>query len=331
MFNILQRIKNQLLGEKINGKRYLCGMLKHTADARDFQYSWLGAAAPLAPLVDIKTVTIRDQKNLNNCCFQAAVTQKDVDEGLILSARYVTAEAAKRGRVVGNGFSSLRNAQQTIVDIGACEQSFLPEVDTDFNRYIDPSNLTYNVEVNGELHKSKAFFQATTKQDWLNALNSGRIIHTGLEWYTGYNMNNGLSAPYVLTLGKGLQIGGHSVVCKGYDLAKNLYKFQNSYGPAYGDNGCFYVDISAWHASSESYVGYVTVDTDYWNPASRAFEGKDVKGNGPKIYRILNGQRCWYPSEAVFNYFGGTFSPPSYVPIADLLLNAISDGPNMTQ
>jgi hypothetical protein len=329
---LIDSIKARLFAEVINGQRYVNGMLPHEDDERDVQYGWMFGTPTYVPknkVVDIQTITCRDQGTYNNCCFQAATVQKEIDEKVPLSVRYVTSEAEKRGRVVGNGLSSLRYAQQTIVDAGAAEQALLPEVQNDWESYADPTHLTYNVEMNGQIHKSKSFAQVVSKSDWIHALDNGRAIHTGLQWFTSYNMNNGFSAPWVITIGKGINVGGHSVVCRGYDLTKNLYKFQNSYSLNYGDKGCFYANIDQWH--EYGMVGYVSVDADALPAAAYAFDGKDVKTDGdPRIYRIEAGKKRWYPDEKTYLSWGGTFNPPSFVRVASVLLNSIPAGDNMT-
>lgn len=329
---LLQRINAYLFAERIDGKRYVCGMQEHIEDDRDIQYGWIfgtPAYTPKNKVVDIQTVTVKDQASFNNCTFQSATAQKEIDEGVALSVRFLTTEARKRGRVTGNGFSSLRMAQQTLLDTGTAEQQFLQEDEQNWERYSDPSKLSYCGEMNAELHKNASFVGVSSKSEWLRALDTGRTIHTGLQWYSSYNMNGGLGFPFKLTLGKGINLGGHAVLCKGFDLSKNEYKFQNSYSVNYGDKGCFYVDIDEWHARGS--YGYISVDSDMLNPASKAYENKTVKAdNNPRIYLIENGKRRWFPDERTFRFYGGIFNPPSFVRISGSLLNAIPDGANMT-
>jgi C1A family cysteine protease len=51
-------------------------------------------------------------------------------------------------------------------------------------------------------------------------------------------------------------IGGHAVLCTGYDNATGLFKFRNSWGPAEGDNGYFYIPYA--------YVTATEYASDFW-------------------------------------------------------------------
>jgi C1A family cysteine protease len=51
-------------------------------------------------------------------------------------------------------------------------------------------------------------------------------------------------------------IGGHAVLCVGYDNTKSLFKIRNSWGPDQGDNGYFYMPYA--------YVTGATLASDFW-------------------------------------------------------------------
>jgi C1A family cysteine protease len=51
-------------------------------------------------------------------------------------------------------------------------------------------------------------------------------------------------------------IGGHAVLCVGYDNSTGLFKIRNSWGPDAGDNGYFYMHYS--------YVTEPTMASDFW-------------------------------------------------------------------
>src|SRR3990167_913465 len=331
--NLLIKISGFVFAERIGGKRYMCCMAEHVKDERDLGYSWIFNVLGYVPkqrVVDIKTISIKDQGLTNTCVFQSATVQKEADEGVPLSARFLVTQAKKKGRITGNGFSSLRLGQQTLLEVGTCRQEMLTEDEQNWDAYSDPSKLSYCAELDADQRKNKSFAQVVTKDDWLHALENNRIIHTGMPWRSSYNRNGGLTSPYILTLGKGIPLGGHAFVCTGFDLNKNLYKFQNSYSESYGDKGNFYVYINDWHRSG--YVGYVSVDADVLNPSAKFYEGKDVKSaNDPKIYRIVEGKKRHFPDEATYFYFGGKFSPASYTMIAGSLLRVFPEGPPMSK
>jgi C1A family cysteine protease len=51
-------------------------------------------------------------------------------------------------------------------------------------------------------------------------------------------------------------VGGHAVLCVGYDNSKGLSKIRNSWGPTEGDNGYFYMPCA--------YVTETTLASDFW-------------------------------------------------------------------
>ena len=328
---VLPKIRNWLFSERMAGKAYTCGLIEQEPDDRDFQFGWFGGSSytPKNRVVDIKPLQVRDQNPFNNCTQQAAAAQKELDEGIELSTRYLTTEASKKKRISGDGFATIRDIQQTVIESGVCEANMLPEDKSGgFSSYADPANLKYCLQMNGMLHRSKAFARVSTQDEWFKALDEGRTIQTGMRWYTGYNMNGGLTAPWVLTINKGIYVGGHSFLCTGYDQNKKQLKFLNSYGGDWGDNGCFYIKYTDWWALAP--VGYVSVDINDYNPAIIQYEGKDVKSDGdPRIFRIENGKKRWYPDEKTFLYWGGNFNPSSFVRISGSLLKVIPEGEKM--
>ena len=76
--------------------------------------------------------------------------------------------------------------------------------------------------------------------------------------------------------------------------------------------------------------GYVTVDVQNASIFA-AYEGKDVKSaDAPQIYRIENGMKRVYPSEAIFFKHGGRFGTDrTWILISNTLLNSIPTGSPM--
>lgn len=307
------------------------GLLPHKEDERDFSFSWTMGGAGYVPkhkAHEIATLSIKDQSPHYTCVWNSATVQKEVDEGKELSVRYLVADAKKKGLLWSNGIAYLRDAQKLICSSGICEASLCPEVKTLFADYSRADIVSYSRQLNAQTHKSKSYFIVRTKDEWLKALDDGHIIHTGTTWRTSYNMSGGFKAPWVLPIGKGAATIGHAFVCKGYDMGKNLLKFQNSYGIMWGDKGCFYAKIDEWFRTSP--VGYVSMDYPVENLVA-AYEGKDVKGTGPAIYRIESGQKRVFPNEDVFFKHGGKFGlQKTWVSVADSILKSIPEGQPMS-
>lgn len=327
----LSLIRSWFLSEKIDGVRAIIGLLDHKKDERDLSYADTFGTTSYVPKVrtkDVQTLSVKTQQPYNTCVWASATTQKEVDEGVKLSVRSLVARGRKQGLLTGTGFASLRSGQDVVQKFGIAEESLLPDTRPGWEEYSSPKCLTYDVNQSALQHKSGRYFVVQTKADFLHAVESGRLVQTGIQWRTGYQMNGGLRAPWVLKIGSGTLIGGHAIVLRGYDLDKGLLKFQTTFGASYADGGCFYIKIDDFFAAPR--VGYVSVDV---TPAQLAagYEGKDVKSDAdPKIYRVEKGAKRWYPNEAVFFKHGGKFNPRSWTQVSSSVLASIPTGPNMT-
>jgi hypothetical protein len=305
-------------------------------DERDWKYEvvredkQVGAAyAPKNKRVLIKTVSIKDQRPYNTCTFASALAQKEVDEGVELSLRSLVAYATRAGYISGNGYSSLRLSQQALINYGAAEASLVKE---------EPKNdwITYSkhytlssaqVRENAAKYKAKSQLVLNTQSDWFHALDNGRVIQTGCGWYTGYN---GLGAPFTLQIGKGVYVSGHAFICIGYDVDKKVFIFQNSFGPAWGDGGKFYVRFADFSAL---FIGRLTVDMpNLVAKVASSYEGKDVKADGdPRIFRVQDGKKRVFPNEQIFFSWGGRFgTDKTWVLVAKSVISSLPDGVPMT-
>jgi C1A family cysteine protease len=66
-------------------------------------------------------------------------------------------------------------------------------------------------------------------------------------WFSVYsNWGDQETASTIVPMptGDDSMIGGHAVLCVGYDNATQLFKFRNSWGNTVGENGYFYMPYS---------------------------------------------------------------------------------------
>lgn len=311
------------------------GLLKDEKDERDWKYEVLrdekhvGAGyLPKNKRVLLKTVSIKDQRPYNTCTFASAVAQKEIDEGVELSLRSLVCFARSAGYITGNGYSSLRNAQQALINFGAAEAKLLKEEPkTNWEIYANSRVLQEDVKKSASTHKAKSSLLLTSISDWFHALDNGRAIQTGCKWFTGYNS---LPEPYVLPIGRGVSVGGHAFVCIGYDMTQKIFIFQNSFGPSWGDKCLFYVRFADF---SQLYQGRLTVDIpDMANKVAASYEGKDIKtADDPRIYRVEGGKKRVFTNEKVFFSWGGRFgTDKTWVLVSSQIMNAIPEGQPMT-
>lgn len=330
---IFDKLRSLLFAERIDGEKITFGLLKQRDDERDLSFGAVFGVSGYQPknrVKDIPTLSVKTQSPFNTCTFASATVQKEADERIPLSVRSAVSMGRWLGYITGNGFSTLRNSQEVIRRYGIAEEKVLPDTRPQWVEYSNKSVLTSAVFNNAAKHKTDRYFSVRTKAEWLQALDENRLIQTSMSWYTGYQMSGGLTSPWIITPKKGSLIGGHAFVCKGYDLTRGLFKFQNSFGPSYGDNGCFYVRMDDWFRIGG--LGYVQVDQVEDTKIIQTYEGKDVKSaDDPKIYRIKNGQKCWYPNPQVFFSWGGRFgTDKTFILISRSILETIPLGPDMT-
>jgi len=335
---ILDSIRNSLFGEVINGQMPTAGgLLPHEEDERDFKYEDLGGIFDYKPkheIHEIPTRFVKNQGSLNTCVWNSFAVAAEACEDVELSPRSMVKYAVQNGFIRGNGYSTLREGQEVGRKFGIAEEKVDPNHLMDWDSYAHGALSLPTIE-SAEQHKSKSYFSVTSKNEFLKALDDGHVIHTGFNWYSSYNMSGGLRAPWILSWGKGYKVAGHAVACVGYNTKLQLLKFKNSFGPDYGDNGCFYVRFADWFRAP-GLPGFVRVDLDTNQLAEflKNYEGKDVKStNDPAIYRIQGGVRRPYPNENTFYAWGGRFGAEqdrNFVEISGALLNQAPIGAPMT-
>lgn len=307
-------ILNKIFKEVVEGIPIIIGdILEHIQDPRDFRYSLLGGIFDykpkhrrlLLPVLDIKA-----QYPNNTCVFHSYASCREPDEGVVLSPRSLVAYAKKRGYLTRDGISSIRNGQKAGIEFGIAEDAICPNVNLPWDTY-SGLQLSDDLQKAAARHKAKSTFWVNSKNEWLKALDDGHSVHTGFDWYSAYNMNGGLSAPWCLKWRKGFKVGGHAVRCCGYDLdhpAGEVYIFQNSFGKSWGENGLFYVRMSDIHREGIEGACAVDLDGDLLEAFIASHEGLDVKSNAePTIYRIQDGKKRPFLDVVTFYAWGGHF------------------------
>ena len=252
------KLKHLLSGYLFRAKA--SGLIREDKDERDFEtgiFGW-GEYTPKSSRHVIKTKSVKNQGNLNTCQWNATTVQKEVDEDIELSVRSLTAYGYKLGLVSGDGYSSISSGQKVLKEWGIAEASGIIELGV-WPDYIEVNTAYYTGEANK--HRIQSYWSVSSRNDRLKVLDEGRVIVTGIDWYTGYNQGGGFAAPWIISRKTGWKIGGHAIAMIGYDLNYNgrkVYVFQNSYGSDWGDGGKFYIDMDFFDA--ENYGCYVNLD-----------------------------------------------------------------------
>lgn len=327
---MLEKLKSKIFYEKINGKKHFAGgLLPHVESEKDFKIGIFGWGA-YEPKHDDLTLDTPDLEQFRNTCtMNSATGQKQSDEKVPLNVRLHVAKMRRLGNLSQDGFSDLRSNQEVVQKYGIPEKSYANENadDDNWERY-STFPWTQEITANAYSHRSASFWNTKTKSEILKLLDDGRVLSTGMQWYSGFNMRSGFIAPWIIDKLSGYLVGGHAFRCIGYVKnyqGKGLHlRFKNSYGVGYGDKGNFYMPID--YAIQVCYTFYAQLDIDI-DVAKflQKYEGKFVKATGhPAIYRIKDGKKEAFSSMTVFFSFGGVRKGYDVVGFDEL--EAVPDG-----
>ena len=274
------------------------GLLPTPVDARDFNLGIFGLFdyKPKHNRLVNKTLSIKNQQPHNTCQWNATIVSKEPDEKAKLNVRTFTAKGRMMRLVSGDGFSDLRSGQKVLKEWGACLENVIAEYNSNWSTYSMVDADLYKDRA--AKHKIGSYWTANTRDEILKALDDGRILTTGLKWYTGFNIGGGFRSPWLITKIIGRYVGGHAVVIKGYDLnyqGRKVYIFQNSYGEDWGDDGDFYIDMDYFENDNYGcFVNMDEIDKEVGDLITK-YDGKNVKGKGDSgIFHIQKGKKKPY-------------------------------------
>lgn len=255
----------------------------------------------------LKTYSVKDQKNLNTCVFNGTCVQKEVDEKVVLSVKSLVKFAKLKGWISGNGFANVVTGQKVLKDFGAMLESDMPDNGHEnWDNYSSNSGLDYNKAAK---YKIKSYWSASNRNEILKAIDEGKAINTGMNWFSGFNQSGGFRSPWLITKNLGYSVGGHDVCIIGYDLnyyGNEVYVIQNSYSSKWGDEGKFYISMKYLDSQMIGFNGYgAYLNLDIPADAGKFivdYDGKNVKAFGDKkIYFIEQGKKRPYKNE--MDYF----------------------------
>jgi len=286
------------------------GLKKTPKDDMDFKtgiFGWFDYKPKHTSHV-IKTLSIRNQHSFNTCQWNSTTVQKETDERCRLSVRSLVIKGKEMGLVSGNGFSNLRSGQKVLQKWGILEEGLIVGDMVNWNKYSD-KNAIRGFDAEAAKHKISSYWSVSSRNDVFKLLDDNRVISTGLRWYTGWNMGGGFRLPWLISRVIGLWVGGHAIAMIGYKLnykGKKVYVCQNSYGPTWGNDGKFYIEMD--HLDKNSY-GFFTnldeVDKELGEFINK-FDGKNVKGKGDSsIYHIQKGKKKPYMNWLAYLSFNG--------------------------
>lgn len=225
--------------------RLISGWIKQVADSRDHQF--LSAVPPLGlpSKVDLRPfdVAIFDQGQIGSCTANATIgcfmfeAKKD---NLAIEARsrlqlYYNSRVAE-GDPEQDGGAQLRDVIKVLNKQGVCSETSWPYDTAKFS--VKPPEATYAA---GLLERVTGYAAvAQTLPALKAALAAGRPIAFGFEVFPAFE-NATVARTGIVPMPKGVSVGGHAVRLVGYDDATKRFIVANSWGPAWGDKGYFYL------------------------------------------------------------------------------------------
>ena len=229
-------------------------------DSRDFRITFPVTTRPA--LVDRRALvpTIYHQGTLGSCTAHAAGTIFDTIQNRDFPAHggrftpsrlFIYYNTRKlEGTIDRDVGSSLRNAMKTLSRDGACNETLWPYEVARFREC--PVPRAYE---NGLKNRTIRYMRIThTEEQMEQCLSNGHPFAFGLRiyqyWYDPSVRSTGvIRAP----LPTDRFLGGHAMVCVGYNRARRVFIVVNSWGPSWGDRGVCYIPYTYMLNTTQAY------------------------------------------------------------------------------
>ena len=229
-------------------------------DARDYPYEQLSLSV-YPPQVDLRPLcsAVEDQGQLGSCTGNAIVGAMEVLENIArqvfvdLSRLFVYYnERAMEGTIRTDSGASIRDGIKTLTVYGVCTEKLWPYIISKFTK--KPLASCYT---DGLTRKVSVYQRLSTLLDMKNCLAAGFPFVFGFSVYTSFE------SPEVAVTGvvnlplKGEKLlGGHAVLCVGYDDTTQRFLVRNSWGPGWGQRGYFTIPYN--------YLTNTGLASDFW-------------------------------------------------------------------
>lgn len=247
--------------------------LNHTPsppDDRDHKVV-LKTVASGIPAVDLSSfcTNIKNQGNVGSCTAHATVGLMEFFYKKYMSGKkddvysekfvyYTTRVKVEGGKADNDSGAFLRDTLKCVVKYGACKEATFP-YNSDFAQ--EPPEEAYKEALNFQVTKYACIpsdDKAKCLQDLKTLLYNGNAFVGGFTCYA--NLFDGSGGMIPIPTGKAT--GGHAVLFVGYDDTRQCFKFKNSWGENWGDNGYGYLPYTfltigalqdLWTVSAQEY------------------------------------------------------------------------------
>lgn len=236
------------------------GWLPDVPDARDYQFR-PKFVKPVTK-VDLRESgnipPIQDQGNLGSCTAQALVSALEYlelknGEPLVDYSRlflyynervYINTVEEDSGAIIRDGIKSLNRR-------GVCPESMW---DYDIAKFAEKPPKSCYTEARG--HKTVSYQRINTFNQMKACLQEGYPFVFGFAVYDSFWDANDSGVVTMPNFETENMIGGHAVLCIGFDCARQRFLCQNSWGTSWGDGGYFTMPYE--------YVSNKNLADDFW-------------------------------------------------------------------
>lgn len=245
-------------------RRHKLNYRKSPVDLRDYIITITPPSQPLSEtVVDISQfcTSVKDQGSIGSCTAHAVVACVEYihkkyggeEAEDIFSERftyYVTRVNIAETLATEDNGAYVRDALKSIIKYGTCRESNCPYIDTGHQSdYAEPPQQICYTEASKFQALRYAKFpdvpsileRTNLMASFKKHLSDGIPIICGIDCYANiWDAADGVIPP-LPNNGDAEIIGGHSILLVGFDDNRRLFKFKNSWGPSWGDNGYGYL------------------------------------------------------------------------------------------
>lgn len=220
------------------------GWKRDTHDWRDWKFEAHDCELNGESLISYrgKCGPIVDQGQLGSCtanAIEAALAFCEGKEGLPVMVRsrlfiYYN-ERNMEGTTDSDSGAEIRDGIKSINKLGSCPEEMWPY---DISKFTEkPENKCYAV---AKAHRTLKYERLNNTQlsDLLACLRRGFPFVFGVSVYSSFMSDDAKKTGDIPLPKEGEQLlGGHALLCVGYDTEKKLFQFQNSWSDDWGDEG----------------------------------------------------------------------------------------------
>jgi len=273
------------------GRKY--GWKKDSIDKRDFKFSApLHLVSTLPPSIDLsdKWKTVYDQSTLGSCSANAIgggfeydlIAQNLVD--FMPSRLFIYYnERAAEGTINEDSGAMIRDGIKSLNVQGVCPESMWPYKINRFRQ--KPTDDCYTEALN---HTSVLYQRVgQTLNEIKTTLASGFPIVFGFMVYESFESEIVAETGMMSMPKEGERcLGGHAVICCGFDDKKQCFKIRNSWGEAWGDKGYFWMPYD--------YLTHSQLSSDLWvitsinSKTPKEVVKDDKQSFWSKIYKFIS-------------------------------------------